>query len=138
VPLTITADNQTMTYGGVMPGLTASYSGFVNGDSSTSLTAAPTVSSATAATANAGSYTGTLTAAGAVDGNYTISYAAGNLTIGKAALLVTADNQSMTYGGVMPGLTASYSGFVTPIDTSKRTRYRQVKTYQPRARHFFC
>ena len=31
-PLTITADNQSMTYGGTMPSLTASYSGLVNGD----------------------------------------------------------------------------------------------------------
>ena len=60
-PLTITAQNQSMTYGGTMPTLTASYSGFVNGDSSSSLSTAPTVSSATTATANAGTYNGTIT-----------------------------------------------------------------------------
>src|ERR1019366_2480009 len=115
--LTITAQSQSMTYGGTMPTLTDSYSGFVNGDSSSSLTTAPTVSSATAAPANAGSYTGTITATGAVDSNYTISYAAGNLTIGKAPLTITANNQTMTYGGSMPTLTAGYTGFVNS-DTS--------------------
>ena len=42
--LTITADNQTKVYGAVLPALTASYSGFVNGDTSASLTTQPTLS----------------------------------------------------------------------------------------------
>ncbi len=119
--LLITADSKSMTYGGVMPALTASYSGFVNGDDASKLTAAPTVVSGTAATANAGTYTGTLTASGAVDGNYTISYAAGDLTIDPARLLITADSKGMTYGGIMPTLTASYTGFVNGDDASKLT-----------------
>jgi hypothetical protein len=96
--LTITADNQNSTYGGALPTLTASYSGYVNGDSSSSLTTLPTVVSGTAASANAGTYTGTLTASGAVDNNYAIAYVPGTLTIGKAALTITADNQSKMYG----------------------------------------
>ena len=51
-----------------------------------SLTTAPTVASGTAATANAGTYTGTLTASGAVGSNYAITYAAGTLTINQAPL----------------------------------------------------
>ena len=84
----------------------------MNGDSAASLTTAPSVVSGTLASANAGTYTGTLTASGAVDGNYTISYLPGTLTINKAPLTVTANNQGMTYGSSMPSLTASYSGFV--------------------------
>ena len=41
VALTITADNQTKVYGAALPTLTASYSGFVNGDTSASLTSSP-------------------------------------------------------------------------------------------------
>ena len=48
--LTITADNQGKVYGATLPTLTASYSGFVNGDTSANLSTAPTLStSATAA-----------------------------------------------------------------------------------------
>ncbi len=36
-PLTITADNQTKVYGAALPTLTASYTGFVNGDTSANL-----------------------------------------------------------------------------------------------------
>jgi hypothetical protein len=92
--LSIAADSQTMTYGGMMPILTSSYTGLVNGDTPSNLTTAPTVISATPAIANAGTYNGTLTASGAVDTNYTISYAVGNLTIGKAPLTIAADSQS--------------------------------------------
>jgi hypothetical protein len=48
--LTITADSKTKVYGAALPTLTASYSGFVNGDTSASLTTRPTLSTtATAA-----------------------------------------------------------------------------------------
>ena len=41
--LTITANNQTKVYGAALPTLTASYTGFVNGDTSASLTTQPTL-----------------------------------------------------------------------------------------------
>ena len=60
-PLTITASNQTKVYGAALPTLTASYSGFVNGDTSASLTTQPTL-------------TTTATASSHVSGNpYTIT-----------------------------------------------------------------
>ncbi len=118
-PLTITADNQSSTYGAALPTLTTSYSGFVNGDNAASLTTAPTLSTTATSASPAGSYP--ITASGAVDPNYTITYAAGTLTIGKAALTVTADNQSSIYGSALPALTASYSGFVNGDNTASLT-----------------
>ena len=117
VALTITADNQTKVYGAALPVLTASYTGFVNGDTSASLTTQPTLTTtATAASSVAGSpYP--ITASGAVDPNYTISYVAGSLTVTTAALTITADNQTKVYGAALPALTASYTGFVNG-DTS--------------------
>ena len=41
--LAITADNKTKVYGAALPTLTASYTGFVNGDTSASLTTLPTL-----------------------------------------------------------------------------------------------
>ena len=113
--LTITADNQSKVYGAALPTLTASYSGFVNGDTSASLTTAPTLSTTVTAASHVGSYA--ITAAGAVDADYTISYVTGALTVTPAALTITADNQSNVYGAALPTLTASYSGFVNG-DTS--------------------
>ena len=55
MPLTITADNQSAVYGATLPTLTASYSGFVNGDTSASLTTAPTLSTTATAASHVGS-----------------------------------------------------------------------------------
>jgi len=108
--LSITADNQSSTYGQALPALTVSYAGFVNGDTQASLTTAATASTTATAASPAGSYT--ITPSGAVDNNYAITYTNGTLTIGQAALTVTADNQSSTYGQALPALTVSYAGFV--------------------------
>ena len=91
-----------------MPGLTASYAGLVNGDTSAAISGL--VLSTAPATSGVGSYA--IMASGAADPNYSISYLPGTLTIGQAALTITANNQSMTYGGSLPALTAGYTGLV--------------------------
>jgi MBG domain (YGX type) len=119
VPLTITANDASMVYGGTVPVLSASYTGFVNGDHATSLTTPPTLTTTAASTSPAGNYP--ITASGAVDANYTISYQSGTMSIGKATLTVTADDQSMPLGGPVPALTVSYTGFVNGDDASSLT-----------------
>jgi hypothetical protein len=109
-PLTITGDNQTKLYGAALPTLTASYSGFVNGDTVASLTTPPALATTATAASHAGSYD--ITASGASDPNYLISYLPGTLAVTPAPLTITADNKTMTYGGTMPTLTVSYDGLV--------------------------
>src|SRR5204863_25801 len=73
--LTITADDKTKVYGAGLPALTASYAGFVNGDTSASLTTQPTLSTTATAASHAGTYA--ITAAGAADSDYAITYQSG-------------------------------------------------------------
>jgi hypothetical protein len=101
--LTITAGNASMTYGGSVPALSVTYSGFVNGDTPASLTTAPSISTTGTSLSHAGSWP--ITASGAVDTNYTIIYAPGTLTINPAPLTITANNGSKTYGQ-----TAAFAG----------------------------
>jgi hypothetical protein len=108
--LTITASSATITYGGTSPAISASYAGFVNGDTAASLTAAPTCTTTASAQPAAGSYP--TSCSGAVDANYTIGYVTGSLTVAPAPLTVTAANQSRLFGASNPGLTATISGFV--------------------------
>ncbi|MGF7042248.1 MBG domain-containing protein [Mucilaginibacter lappiensis] len=108
--LTITANNQSKIYGAANPALSVSYSGFVNGDNSASLTTKPAVVTTATVTSAAGTYP--ITASGAAIANYNIVYAPGTLTINKAMLTITADNKSRLYGTPNPVLTATYSGFV--------------------------
>ena len=77
--LTITADGQTSVTGAALPTLTASYTGFVNGDTSNSLTTQPSLSTTATTSSPVGTYS--ITAGGAVDPDYSISYVAGNLTV---------------------------------------------------------
>ncbi|WP_337966084.1 MBG domain-containing protein [uncultured Flavobacterium sp.] len=137
VTLTITADNQTKVYGNANPTLTVSYSGFVNGDSATSLTTAPTITTTATATSPVGTYP--ITASGAVSANYTFAYVAGSLTVTPVTLTITADAKTKVYGGANPTLTVTYSGFVNgdtaaslttaPTITTTATAISPVGTY---------
>jgi hypothetical protein len=119
--ITVTANNQSMTYGGSsLPTLTYTVSGLVDGDTAGSVLAGAATTS-TLATA----YNGTA-GSGSNAGNYTITASngtlanaigytfatpvGGTLTVNKAQLTVTAANQSMTYGGSEPSLSYSYTG----------------------------
>jgi len=110
--LTITADNKNKAYGAALPTLTASYSGFVNGDTSASLTTQPTLGTTATANSHVSGIPYTISVSGAVDANYTISYVPGTLTVNPVALTITADNKSKAYGAALPTLTVSYAGFV--------------------------
>ena len=120
-PLTITASNVSMTYGGTVPNVVAGYSGFVNGDTPSSLTTKPTCTTAvTSSSPVAGSpYASSCT--GAVDPNYAIGYVAGSVTVNQATLTITASSPTMTYGGAVPTITAGYSGFVNGETASSLT-----------------
>jgi hypothetical protein len=105
--ITITADNQTKTYGDADPTFTHSVTGLVGGDA---LTTQPTCDVAGAHT-NAGTYPITCSGADA-GGNYTISYQPGTLTVTKATVAVTADSQSKVYGSADPTFSYAVSGLV--------------------------
>ena len=116
-PLTIAASDQSKVYGAALPGLTASFAGFVNGDTTASLAAAPTLATTATAASHVAIGGYAITASGAVDPDYAISYDPATLTVTPAPLDVVAQDQSKIYGAALPGLTASYTGFVNG-DTS--------------------
>ena len=87
-PLTITANSQTIVAGQSLPALTVSYSGFVNGDASASLTPPPTLSTTASPGSPAGTYP--ITVVGASSPNYTITSVASTLTINPALATVTS------------------------------------------------
>ncbi len=78
-PLTVAANNQTGAYGQPNPILTASYIGFVNGDSPASLTSPVVLSTSATTGSEPGSYP--ITAFGASSPNYTITFQGGTVTV---------------------------------------------------------
>jgi hypothetical protein len=110
--LTITANNQTKVYGSANPSLSVSYSGFVNGDTTSVLTKSPTVSTTATVSSNVGSYA--ITPSGAAAANYAITYVSGSLAITPATLYVEVDPLvSIKFiGQPDPNFTVTYIGFV--------------------------
>src|SRR5450830_282140 len=112
--LTVTADDKSVTYGDAVPSLTCQITGFVNGETASAVSGTAALSTAYTATTGVASSpvainvtNGTLAAA-----DYSFIFANASITISKAALTVTADDKSVTYGDAVPSLTCQITGFV--------------------------
>ena len=105
--LTITANNASKTYGqtATFAGTAFTTSGLVNGDTVGSVTETSTGAAATAAVGTDPIVPSAATFSAGLSSNYTITYANGTLTVNPAALTITANNASKTYGQ-----TASFAG----------------------------
>ena len=110
--LTITANDTNMIYGSAVPSFSFAYSGFVNGDTPSSLATPPSATTTATSQSHVGTYP--ITPGGAVDTNYTIVYAAGPLTINPAPLTITALDESAVYGqpAALPGSAFTTAGLL--------------------------
>jgi fibronectin-binding autotransporter adhesin len=117
--VTTTATADSTTYSGVAysGGNGVTSSGLVNGDTSAIFGGALAYGGTSQGAVNVGSYN--ITPSGYNSGfGYALAYADGTLTINKAHLTVTADNQSRLYGAANPTLTTTVSGFVNGEDAT--------------------
>ncbi|MBS1811756.1 MAG: Ig-like domain repeat protein [Acidobacteria bacterium] len=110
--LTVTAENKSRTYGAANPTLTATITGFVNGETSNVLTGEAALSTTATSASAAGTYPITAAQGTLAASNYDFTFVNGTLTIGKATLTITADNKSKVFGAALPELTYSYTGFL--------------------------
>ena len=109
-----------------MPALSASFTGFVNGDTSTNLIAQPTLTTTATSGSHVGSYG--ISAAGADDPDYVMTYVDGNLSVTPAPLTISAGNSSKIYGTATTAPTASYTGFVNGDTPSSLTAQPTLAT----------
>ncbi len=124
-PLSITASSASMTYGGSVPTITASYSGFVNGDSAASLTTAADVLDHGHVVEPGGQLPELVLAERSTPTTPSSTWAV-SVTVGTAPLSITASSGSMTYGGSVPTITPSYSGFVNGDSAASLTTAADV------------
>ena len=115
--LTVIPDPATMVYGGTVPALTYSLSGFVFNDTASAAVAGSAAISTVAATSSVGTYSisanvGTLSSA-----YYSFAYATGSMTITPAQLTVVPSAAASVYGWVIPKLSYTLQGLVNR-DTS--------------------
>ena len=108
-PLTVKADDKTITYGDDLPKFTASYSGFVNGETSAVLSGKPEFDcDYEKGTSPAGKTYIVKVIGGLYSKNYEITYLSGTLTVNKKSVTITIENKTITYGDDKPTPT-SYS-----------------------------
>ncbi len=112
----LATSNASKVYGSVNPALAISYNGFVGSDNASIIDTPPIATTSAGQYANAGSYAITVT--GGADNNYLVTPVNGTLTISQAGIIVTANNQSKTYGAPIPSLTLTYSGFLGTDNSS--------------------
>ena len=112
--LTVAANSASRAYGMAEPSFTASYSGFVLGQTlgDSGVTGTPSLVSTDTAASPVGTYTITAGLGSLAAENYTFSFVNGTLSVAPAMLTVIANNASRVYGAFGPSFTASYSGFV--------------------------
>ena len=118
--LTVTADDKTREYGLANPTLTASITGFINGDDEEdAVSGSAGLTTAALMGSNVGDYDidgtiGTLVS----DFGYGFDFVSGTLSVTPASLTVTADDQSREYGLANPALTGVITGFRNSDDES--------------------
>ena len=108
--LTVTANDNVITYGDAPSANGVEYSGFVDGETEAVLGGELTYSYNYEQYGNVGTYT--ITPSGLTSGNYEITFKTGKLTVNAKGITVTADAVSKTYGDADPELTYTASGLV--------------------------
>lgn len=120
--LTIKANDATKPQGDPNPTLTVTYTGFVNGETSSVLSTQPTITTTATTASPAGTYP--ITVSDATAANYTISFVPGTLTVTprQAQTITFAAPATKTYGNADFPIGASSTNNTIPITyTSSNT-----------------
>jgi subtilisin-like proprotein convertase family protein len=108
--LTITAEDESKYFGEPLPSFTATYTGFVNGESPADLDTVPILNTIADAESPAGAYD--ITGSGAADANYAITFVNGTLTVLKSASI---GNVSSSSNPAIPGSPVTFSFNVAAV-----------------------
>lgn len=120
--LTVTAENKRKVYGESIPSLTAAYSGFAPGETSSVLTRLPELTTTATRTSPVGAYPITITPGSPAAQNYIFTLINGTLTVEKAStsLQLSASPNDASYGEpitLTAVVTATAPGYGVPGGT---------------------
>ena len=112
VQLLVKAMDTSRIYGYPNPAFTASYSGFVNGETiaTSGITGSPLLTTTAVPSSVTGTYPINASAGSLTSTNYTFSFSGGVLTINKAPLTVKADDKVIFAGDNPPAYTGTITG----------------------------
>ncbi|MFM7694529.1 MAG: MBG domain-containing protein, partial [Actinomycetota bacterium] len=109
----VTASSPTVTYGDPVPAVSPAYAGLVNGEAAADVVSGTSCTTAYARYA-AVATTPVTSCSGATAANYSFAYVAGDVTITRAPLEVTASSALVTFCDPVPAITPSYAGLLGP------------------------
>ena len=121
-PLTIKANDQIRGMGQSNPPLTASYSGFVNGDGPSSLTSPAVLATSASSTSPAGVYP--ITVGGAASPNYAITFVNGMLTVTQPLVTMTNVQSVANKKRLVTQIILSFSGALDAAEAREIGFYR--------------
>jgi hypothetical protein len=109
--LAVTADDATRSYGAANPGLTATITGFVNGESlaTSGVTGSPSLSTSATLASPPGTYSITAGLGSLTSANYAFAFVNGTLTVRAAPLSPTGVNFIASAGGPYGGPVATFA-----------------------------
>ena len=123
--LAITAESKEVTYGDAVPAYTATYAGFVNGETETVLDGELSFDCKYVQYSNVGNYS--IVASGITSNNYDISYVNANVIVTAKELALSWENTELIYNGqdqqpipILAGLLNGDSCEVTMITGSEK------------------
>ena len=115
-PLTITADNKSVTYNDAIPTYTVTITGFVNNEDASVLGGETGYSCSYAVASPVGSYT--ITPSGLTSSNYNITFVAGTLTVNNATITgITIAASNLNYSGAAQQATLAAEPTATTVDS---------------------
>jgi FtsP/CotA-like multicopper oxidase with cupredoxin domain len=122
-PLVITASSGSFTYGGTVPVITASFSGFVGTDTSAVLTKQPTCSTTAISLSGVSGNPYPSNCTGAAALNYAISYVAGTVKVlqAKSATAITSNKPNPSIIGQIVTITFGVAPQLSGIPTGSVT-----------------
>ena len=111
--LTVTANDATRAYGQANPAFTATFSGFVNGDTASSLGGILSFTTPATAASPAGNYP--VTPGGLTSGNYSIAFADGSLTVTAAPLSASSTSVVSSVSPSLYGQAVTFTATVSAV-----------------------
>jgi hypothetical protein len=128
--LTITADNKSKAFGAALPQLTFTPTGFVNGDTASVLTGAPTLQTTATPSSPVGSYPITGAQGTLAANDYAFSFVNGTLTVGKIMPVINWTNPAdIVYGTALSAVQLN----ATAVDPNTLATVAGTFTYGPAA-----
>ena len=124
-PLTLTADNKSMTQGSAVPTLTYTATGLQGSDTTSVLTTQPTLTTTATSTSPVGTYP--ITISGGTAHNYTITDLPGTLSVVAAQGTTTSLSLSSQYNLV--GNPVTFTATVSPTSAGEGTPSGTVQFY---------